>query len=57
MAGGAASIGYGLYSVGIGGALTQTQPQSVEELAGKSTLTGCLDNEWRITGANLSGGG
>jgi len=57
VAGAAASIGYGLYSAGIGGALTQTQPETVEELAGRSTITGCLDHEWRITGANLSGGG
>jgi hypothetical protein len=51
------SIGFGLYSAGIGGALTSTQPESVEELAGKSTITGCLDDVWKITGSNLSGGG
>jgi hypothetical protein len=56
VAGGAASIGYGLYDAGIGGA-NMVGPQSVEELAGRSTITGCLDDVWRITGSNLSRSG
>jgi hypothetical protein len=56
VAGGAASIGYGLYDAGIGGA-NMVGAQSVEELAGRSTITGCLDDVWRITGSNLSGSG
>jgi hypothetical protein len=56
VAGAAAAIGYGLYDAGIGGA-NMVGPQSVEELADQSTLTGCLDQQWRILGTNLSGTG
>ncbi len=54
IAGAAASIGYGLYDAGIGGA-NMVGPQSVEELAGTSTLAGCMDQQWRILQTNLSG--
>ncbi len=43
----------GLYEAGIHHA--ELGPQSVEELAGTSTMTGCLDDQWRITGSNLTG--
>jgi hypothetical protein len=52
--GAALSIGYGLYDAGIGGA-NLVGPQSVEELADRSTITGCLDQQWRILGSNISG--
>jgi len=44
-AGGAASFGYGLYSAGIGDA--NWGPQTVDQLEDKSTLTNCLDDQWR----------
>jgi hypothetical protein len=43
----------GLYEAGIHHA--ELGPQSVEELAGTSTMTGCLDDQWRITGSNITG--
>ena len=51
--GGAASLGYGLYDAGIGHAELGTQ--SVEQLRGTSTMTGCLDQQWRIAGSNITG--
>jgi hypothetical protein len=54
IAGGAASIGYGLYDAGIGGA-NLVGAQSVEELEGRSSLAGCLDEVWRLAGSNLQG--
>ncbi|MGE3193780.1 MAG: Ig-like domain repeat protein [Microbacteriaceae bacterium] len=54
IAGAAASIGYGLYDAGIGG-VNMVGPQSVEELAGTSTLAGCMDQQWRILQTNMSG--
>lgn len=52
--GAALSIGYGLYDAGIGGA-NLVGPQSVEELANASELAGCMDQQWRILGTNMSG--
>ncbi len=49
-----ASLGYGLYDAGIGDA-NLIGPQSLEELEDRSTITGCLDEQWRVTGSNLSG--
>jgi hypothetical protein len=43
----------GLYEAGIHHA--ELGPQSVEQLAGTSTMTGCLDDQWRIANSNLSG--
>ena len=43
----------GLYDAGIHHA--ELGPQSMEQLAGTSTMTGCLDDQWRIAGSNLSG--
>lgn len=54
IAGAGLAIGYGLYDAGIGGA-NLVEPQSLEELADRSTITGCLDQQWRILGSNLSG--
>jgi len=54
--GGVLSIGAGLYTAGIGNA-DLSGPESLEELAGKSTIAGCLDEAWRITGSEVGGGG
>ena len=54
IAGGLASLGYGVYEAG--GGNVDLSPQTVEELAGTSTMTGCLDAQWRAAGSNLSGG-
>lgn len=43
----------GLYEAGIHHA--ELGPQSVEQLAGTSTMTGCLDDQWRIANSNLTG--
>ncbi len=51
IAGGAASLAYGLYEAGAG--KVDTGPQTVEELAGTSTMTGCLNSQWHAAGANL----
>ena len=51
LAGGAASLAYGLYEAGAG--KVDTGPQTVEELAGTSTMTGCLNSQWHAAGANL----
>jgi hypothetical protein len=51
MAGGAASLAYGLYEAGAG--KVDLSPQTVEELAGTSTMTGCLNQQWKAAGANL----
>ena len=51
---GAANLGYSLYSAGIGGT-NFTGPQSVDDIAGRSTITGCLDQQWRAAGSDLSG--
>ena len=51
MAGGAASLAYGLYEAGAG--KVDLSPQTVEELAGTSTMTGCLNQQWKIVGANV----
>ncbi len=51
IAGGAASLAYGLYEAGAGN--VDTGPQTVEELAGTSTMTGCLNSQWHAAGANL----
>jgi hypothetical protein len=56
VAGSSLAIGYGLYDAGIGGA-NLTGPQSVEELAGTSTIAGCMDDVWSAAGTNFSGGG
>lgn len=53
IASGAVGFGFGLYSAGIGD--TDFGPQTLEELAGTSTMTGCLDQQWQIAGSNLSG--
>lgn len=46
-----AGFGYGLYDAGIAGAEFDTQ--TVEELRGTSTMTGCLNDQWQTAGANL----
>lgn len=51
IAGGAAALAYGLYDAGAGN--VDLSPQTVEELAGTSTMTGCLNQQWQIVGANL----
>jgi hypothetical protein len=56
VAGALLSTGYGLYDAGVGGA-NLVGPRSVEELADESTLTGCLNQQWRITGSNIGGTG
>ena len=53
IAGGIAGAGYGLYDAGIGH--TDLSPQSIEDLAGTSTMTGCLDKQWHTVGSNLGG--
>jgi len=49
----AAGFGYGLYAAGIGD--TPTGVQTVEQLRGTATMTGCVDEKLRFAGANTSG--
>jgi hypothetical protein len=57
VAGAAASIGYGLYDAGVGGA-NMAGPQSVEELEDVSTIQGCLCYEFRlVNGGDQTGEG
>jgi hypothetical protein len=51
IAGGAAALGYGLYEAGAG--KVDLSPQTVEQLAGTSTMTGCLNQQWKAAGANV----
>ena len=53
LGGSALSLGYGLYDAGIGHA--DLSPQSVFQTGCTSTMTGCLDEQWRIAGSNVSG--
>lgn len=48
---GAASVGMGLYSAGIGDITGGVD--TVEQLRDTETMTGCLEDQWRITGADL----
>lgn len=52
-AGAVAGTALGLYSAGI--AHAELGVQTVEQLAGTSTMTGCLDNQWHVVGSNISG--
>ena len=52
---GGAALGYGLYSAGIGG--TDLSPQTVEQLRDTSTMTSCLDEQWRAAGSDITGDG
>ena len=52
-AGGLAAFGYGVYSAGVTN--IDWGPQTIEELAGTSTMTGCLDKQWQAAGSNVSG--
>lgn len=54
IAGGAASFALGVYTATGGGKVDFT-PQTLEELADASTLTGCLDQQWKAAGSNVSG--
>jgi hypothetical protein len=47
----AASLGLGLYSAGIQHA--ELGPQSIEQLADTETMTGCLNDQWRVTGQDV----
>jgi hypothetical protein len=49
----AAGFGYGLYAAGIGD--TPTGVQTVEQLRGTATMTGCVDEKLRFAGTNTSG--
>lgn len=51
MAGGAAALAVGLYEAGAGN--VDSGPQTVEQLAGTQTMTGCLNKQWQIVGANV----
>ena len=48
---GIANFAYGLYSAGI--ADTDFSPQTIEQLRGTATMTGCLEQQWRAVGADL----
>ena len=48
---GAASFGYGLYDAGIGH--SEFGAQTIEQLRGTQTMTGCLEDQWRVTGVDL----
>jgi hypothetical protein len=48
---GAASLGVGLYSAGIQHA--ELGPQTIEQLADTETMTGCLNEQWRVTGQDV----
>lgn len=50
-AAGIANFAYGLYSAGI--ADTDFSPQTIEQLRGTATMTGCLEQQWRAVGADL----
>jgi hypothetical protein len=49
--GGLLSFGYGLYSNGIAGA--QLGPTTVDSLADSSTMTNCLNDQWRVAGSDI----
>jgi hypothetical protein len=55
-AGEALAIGYGLYDAGLGSA-DLSGPESLDELAGRSTISGCLDEVWRVTGSEVGESG
>ena len=48
---GAACFGYGLYDAGIGH--SEFGAQTIEQLRGTQTMTGCLEDQWRVTGVDL----
>lgn len=54
IASGIAGFGLGVYTA-TGGGNVDFSPQTLEQLAGTATMTGCLDEQWKAAGSNLSG--
>ena len=51
-AGSVAGFEYGLYSAGITN-VNVSDPQTVEDVNDTSTMTGCLDDQWKAAGADV----